>query len=323
VNFIFLLALSLAAQTVELGSIEKIKGGVFVIRDSSTFSARQKANIFNGDIIKTSGDGYAGLVLKDETRVDVFENSEFQVSLDSVLPESTLQKIVYRVGILIGRLRFAVKVGQPRWINVTTPTSALGVRGTEFNVLTGADSSSVIEIFDGDVLLLADEAMSLGYGNRAMYDLTEEKFEIEPLENKFDHTEWLSKRATEWKDKRRHVGKNLNDLVLKRIGEFDALTDSILKSADEGKEEKINQSLSLLVLSDDTLKNSEFFMERNRIRNLYKKRLEDVRKRWAERRTQVVERFEKRRKEINERFKEKKKDIKNEFEEKRKKRNKN
>lgn len=122
------------AQTVA-GVIKNNEGSVEIVRGGKTIPAKVGTKLEPGDILKTSKDSSAGVMLKDETRIALGSNS--QVALDKFAFNPNTNQGSMVVNIVKGT--FAMISGllvksNPASTQIKTPTATAGVRGTYFVV---------------------------------------------------------------------------------------------------------------------------------------------------------------------------------------------
>lgn len=128
------LAFGPAVQAEELaGTVKSSKGLVSIERGGQKLAAPVGTAVFIADKVRTGADGAVGLTLRDSTLLSAGPNSV--VSIDRFAFDTTSQAGSLSVGIRKGTL--AVVSGKiakqtPESVDFRTPTSVLGVRGTEF-----------------------------------------------------------------------------------------------------------------------------------------------------------------------------------------------
>lgn len=123
------------AAADEIGRIKVLKGSVRVERAGVTVPAAVGARLQQGDVLVTGPDGAVGITLND--------NSLLSVGPDSVL---ALDQFAFDSTTHAGRLETTLRQGtlaavsgkiarqSPGAMQVRTPSTILGVRGTEFVV---------------------------------------------------------------------------------------------------------------------------------------------------------------------------------------------
>jgi hypothetical protein len=121
----------------EIGRIKVVKGAVRVERGGAVLPAAVGMRLQQGDVIVTGRDGAAGITLNDD--------SLLSTGPDSVL---ALDRFAFDSTTHAGRLETTLRQGtlaavsgkiarqSPGAMQVRTPATILGVRGTEFGVRT-------------------------------------------------------------------------------------------------------------------------------------------------------------------------------------------
>jgi len=131
------LATNAGAQTIDAGMIKSVKGDVVVERDGNRLPARLGATVLVSDTIVVGLDGSVGITLIDGTLLSAGPKSS--LSLNKFFYDSTTSKGALDVTLKRGTL--AVVSGKlsktsKDTVVYRTPTSILGVRGTEFIIET-------------------------------------------------------------------------------------------------------------------------------------------------------------------------------------------
>lgn len=130
-----------AVEAEELaGMIKNSRGQVSIERAGQKLAGAVGAPILVSDRLRTGGDGAVGVTLRDNTLLSAGPNS--LISIDKFVFDTTSQAGNISVGIRKGTLSVAsgkIAKQTPESVDFRTPTSVLGVRGTEF----------VIEVEDG------------------------------------------------------------------------------------------------------------------------------------------------------------------------------
>ncbi|MES2257185.1 MAG: FecR domain-containing protein [Pseudomonadota bacterium] len=135
-------ALALPALAADpAGMIKTSKGSVTIERAGKQMAGPVGAAVLSSDRIITGADGSAGITLRDETLLALGPNTTLALekfAFDSTTHEGTLDASVKRgtLAVISGKL----SKQSPKAVKFSTPSTVLGVRGTEF----------VIEVGDGD-----------------------------------------------------------------------------------------------------------------------------------------------------------------------------
>lgn len=122
------------------GMVKTSKGSVTIERQGQRMGAPVGAAVMASDRIVTGADGSAGITLRDETLLALGPNSTValdQFAFDSTTHEGALDATLRRgtLAVISGKLSRQ----SPKAVKFSTPSTVLGVRGTEF----------VIEVGDG------------------------------------------------------------------------------------------------------------------------------------------------------------------------------
>lgn len=136
-----LLAACAAATANEVaGMVKTRRGEVNIERAGQRLNAAVGTQLQIADKVRTGEDGSVGVTLRDNTLLSAGPNSV--ITIDRFAYDSTTQDGGMSVGIRKGTLSVAsgrIAKKTPESVDFHTPTSVLGVRGTEF----------VIEVKDG------------------------------------------------------------------------------------------------------------------------------------------------------------------------------
>lgn len=124
-----------AAMAGDVGQIKTAKGGVFIVRGGQEIAAPTGTALQQADRIVTKGDGSAGITFNDNSLLSLGPDSMLDIShfsfdvkdqpdvLEATLHRGTLSAVS---GKIVART--------PEAMRIKTPTTVLGVRGTEFFV---------------------------------------------------------------------------------------------------------------------------------------------------------------------------------------------
>ncbi|MFZ2267038.1 MAG: FecR domain-containing protein [Azonexus sp.] len=128
------LLFSTAAAAAELaGMVKNSSGQVSIERAGQRLAAAVGTPIHVTDKLRTGADGAVGVTLRDNTLLSAGPNS--LISIDKFVFDTTSQAGNISVGIRKGTLSVAsgkIAKQTPESVDFRTPTSVLGVRGTEF-----------------------------------------------------------------------------------------------------------------------------------------------------------------------------------------------
>ncbi len=130
-----ILAFSAAVAASDVGEIKTAKGSAHVERDGSRIAAQVGMHVRQSDRVVTGADGAVGITFLDNTLLSAGPNSTLVI--DSYRFDSTTHAGKFDASLQRGSL--AVISGKmvkqsPDAMRIRTPSSVLGVRGTEFVV---------------------------------------------------------------------------------------------------------------------------------------------------------------------------------------------
>lgn len=119
----------------DIGQIKTSKGSVIVERAAQSLPGAVGTRLQTADVITTGADGAVGITMSDDSLLSAGPNST--LSLDRFTFDSTTRQGQFETSLRKGSL--AVISGRiakqtPDAMSVRTPSSILGVRGTEFVV---------------------------------------------------------------------------------------------------------------------------------------------------------------------------------------------
>ena len=128
-------AFATAANAADIGQIKVAKGKVSIERTGQSLPGDVGARLQPADVLKTGADGSVGVTMSDNSLLSVGPNSV--LALDKYEFDSTTSQGQFDASLQKGSL--AVISGRiakqsPDAMKVRTPSSILGVRGTEFVV---------------------------------------------------------------------------------------------------------------------------------------------------------------------------------------------
>lgn len=128
------------ADDLPAGTIKSAKGNATIERAGKQLPAQTGAPLLASDHVLTGADGSVGIMLRDETLLSVGPNSNLWLEKFAFNPtthDGVLNASVTRgtLAVISGKL----SKQSPGAVQFRTPSSILGVRGTEF----------VIEVGDG------------------------------------------------------------------------------------------------------------------------------------------------------------------------------
>lgn len=126
--------LILADDTI-VGYVKTTTPTAVLVHHDTTTPAQVGSPVYAGTLIKTDEVGTLGLALKDDTLLSFGPNTEFEISDYAFNPSEDQFKLSMK--IVKGTLQYisgVIAKLKPDAINLKTPTSIIGVRGTRFVV---------------------------------------------------------------------------------------------------------------------------------------------------------------------------------------------
>lgn len=117
------------------GTFKTVEGDVTLVRDTSRYAVVVGDPIYAGDRVLTGDQSAAAFTLRDGTVLSVGPNSQFVLSEFDFEPTTQDGNIL--MTLLQGSLRIVtglIAAEKPEQVRVTTPTTVIGVRGTDFIV---------------------------------------------------------------------------------------------------------------------------------------------------------------------------------------------
>jgi hypothetical protein len=134
-------AQSAPAQTPPptVGRVKVATGAASIVRGGQTIAATPGAAIFEADVLRTGADGRLSVMLKDESRLALGASSELALTRFAYAPSE--QQLGMGIRLARGVLSYVsglIAKLAPEAIELQTPTSIIGVRGT--HVLVKAEA---------------------------------------------------------------------------------------------------------------------------------------------------------------------------------------
>lgn len=124
-----------SAADVPAGLVKKVSGTVRIERGGTAVPVQVGTFVMNGDRIVTDADSSVGLTLQDDTLLSAGPSSV--ISLNHFAFNSTTNDGGMSLQILKGTLRAITGLiarNSPAAVEVKTPTTTIGIRGTDFIV---------------------------------------------------------------------------------------------------------------------------------------------------------------------------------------------
>lgn len=130
-----ILLLAMASPAIAgIGSITEFKGAGQIKRGPKASPATKGAGIEKMDTVSTNSQGRFRITFNDATTVNITENSRLLID-DFVYDGGNKAKGKLGLKVALGTVRYAsgaVAKGNPKGVNIRTPTATIAVRGTDF-----------------------------------------------------------------------------------------------------------------------------------------------------------------------------------------------
>ena len=124
-----------APSAAEIATVKQVKGVVSVERGTAKLKADPGTRLETGDLLVTGADGRIGITFIDDTRFSLGPNSRVRLTrydFNDVTHEGKFDAKVEKGTLAVVSGQIAHE--NPKGMNVQTPSSVLGVRGTRFVV---------------------------------------------------------------------------------------------------------------------------------------------------------------------------------------------
>jgi hypothetical protein len=146
-----------------------------------------KQDVFAEDVLKTGVGGRVKILFRDDTLINLGEESEVSVSEFVIVPEKGLRKATLKLGRGVGRFIVGGTFpNQESQVEVSTPTAVMGVRGTTFYVLiVSQDEALIVSTVDAVQVhhllkTVTDEViLTPGLATRVLKDLIEPPWTVD------------------------------------------------------------------------------------------------------------------------------------------------
>lgn len=129
---------SVSAGEEPAGTIKVTKGSVNIERGEQKIAAVAGGTVFAADKVITGGDGSVGITLRDNTLLSAGHNSTLlldKFAFDPSTHAGTIDATLKRGTLAVVSGKIAKQ--SPDSVRFRTPTTTLGVRGTEFVIEVG------------------------------------------------------------------------------------------------------------------------------------------------------------------------------------------
>lgn len=131
INLLLLLSVPAYAG---VGSITEFKGAGTIKRAAKVMPASRGSGVEKNDTVSTNSQGRFRITFVDSTTVNITENSRLVID-DFVFDGGGKGRGRLGLKVALGTVRYAsggIAKGNPKGVNIRTPTSTIGVRGTDF-----------------------------------------------------------------------------------------------------------------------------------------------------------------------------------------------
>jgi len=195
-------------------------------------------NLVSGDIIKTEANSFATLVDED-IEINILENTTFTVSEKYYNDKKKSNFLLF-----LGRMKFKLAKRKKEEPEIRTQTVNLAIRGTEFEVGSGYDGSTIILMKDGEVAVMGKTKELLIKGGEG----TEVSFGDEPTE-KFE----VITRVINWDEWFKYTEQSIKGNELKILKEILIRFEDInaqIKKYEEIRENALREKENYITLRD-------------------------------------------------------------------------
>ena len=132
---LMLLVLAPAAAADDVGQVKTSKGGVVIVRDGQELAAPAGTPVQQSDRILTRADGSVGIAFRDNSLLSLGPDSSLDISLFSFGARQAADALEATLNRgTLSAVSGKIVTKSPEAMRIHTPTSILGVRGTEFFV---------------------------------------------------------------------------------------------------------------------------------------------------------------------------------------------
>lgn len=165
INLLLLVSIPAYAN---VGSISELRGGGTVKRATRVLPAARGSSIEKNDTVSTNSQGRFKITFVDSTTVNITENSRLVID-DFVFDGGGKTKGKLGLRVSLGTVRYAsggVAHGNPKGVNIRTPTATIAVRGTDFVMSVDEAGRSMVVLlpscFDDTDPLKSTEGCAVG-----------------------------------------------------------------------------------------------------------------------------------------------------------------
>ncbi len=305
-------AVLIASSQSQLASVKSVVGEVKIVRAGvgPVVRATPGAVLFSGDVVQTGKKSRTVITYSDGSSVTVFESSELKIEEKEIAPSSEISKVFSFIKVSIGRIKAVIKkITRDRVVSVTSPSSVMGVRGTDFSVIVAADGSTVVEVEEGRVALNGAE-MEVEGGKRAIVDI-EEGIRVQSLAIPFDYERWALQKKLAFEKKQQELLRAINRVMQQRLKKYQSFVEDM---GEEDRPEKVGEDLVNSVELQEMLSHSfQVYRKRGVTLEEVENRFREVNARFERVMRRVEKRFQKKKKAIEEKLRRKQERIEERF----------
>ena len=133
----------IAYATDSIGTVKTVKGAVHIERAAQNVDVAIGSEVFNNDRIVTGPASSVGITLRDDTLLTEGANSSLELNkfaFNTTTHDGALDAKIKRgsLSVVDGKLA----KDNPEAVRYSTPTTTLGVRGTEFIIEVGGNGEN-------------------------------------------------------------------------------------------------------------------------------------------------------------------------------------
>lgn len=243
VYILLFLMISVAASAVPnidfmMNDVKLKKAG-----SSSWIKASKGMKLRQGDQIKTGKASYANIDL-DGNAIRIGQNSLVEISVDVVddEPAGFMSMLFGSAKLKMDKLKKSNKK-----YGVRTPTAVAAVRGTEFEIITGHDGKTVVQVVEGQVSLKGvRKEVRIGANQQSSVEMGKDPEKVTII-SKQDWDKWL-------KDSEKRAEQNADEILAGALKKARVL-DAEIKAMEKRRDELIVQKNKYSQKKEEAIKN--------------------------------------------------------------------
>lgn len=116
-----------------IGTIKQVQGLAHIERKGQKIVAQEGMFLYAADVVRTTANGSIGITLRDSTLLSAGANTVLELekfTFDSTTHDGNMAAKVHKGTVAVATGKLAKN--NPESVRFSTPTTVLGVRGTEF-----------------------------------------------------------------------------------------------------------------------------------------------------------------------------------------------